>query len=278
MPHDIADRGRAHGTHHGDTERPQRKADEDPLAPLAGGHSRFVQAVEAHRHPWAALVRTVDSVLSARHDIEGTTDVPGRNVRRSVTGANVVRLAYTLPEPSTMTAVSRTVLPPFAAGRRLSLARIALASSLAVVSLTSACAAQRAATPLMMASVGDDVAIASAFRALLDDVIGDSADKICLSIADPHSAEDSDPSPGVLRALRGTTETTVLPRSTCVADERNFGNPRGLLRLRDVSRSDPRTLIAHADAVGDHTAHYECVIPYPAAPNTHSHCRMTSRD
>lgn len=177
-----------------------------------------------------------------------------------------------------MTVVTRLLFRPLAPGRRAWLARIALSAALAVVSLASACSAQRAGTPLMMASVGDDAAVASAFRALLEDVIGDSADKICLSIADSRSAEDSDPSPGVLRALRGATETTVLPRSACVADERNFGNPRGLLRLRDVSRADPRTLVAHADAVGDHTAHYECSIPYPATPSTRSQCRMTSRE
>ena len=146
-----------------------------------------------------------------------------------------------------------------------------------VLAATSACAAQRAGTPLMMASVGDDAAVTLAFRALLDDVIGDSADKICLSIAG-SGGEDADPSPGVLKALRGRGEAAVLPRSVCAADERNFGNPRGLLRLRDVSRADQQTLIAHADAVGDHTAHYECVIPYPAAPASRSHCRITSRD
>lgn len=156
-------------------------------------------------------------------------------------------------------------------------ARAALVATIALTALTSACAAQRAGTPLMMASVGDDAAVTLAFRALLDDVIGDSADKICLSIAGA-GGDDADPSPGVLKALRGRTETTVLPRSTCAADERNFGNPRGLLRLHDVSRVDQQTLIAHADAVGDHTAHYECVIPYPAASGSHSHCRITSRD
>jgi hypothetical protein len=155
--------------------------------------------------------------------------------------------------------------------------RAALTAALALVSLTGGCAAQRAGTPLMMASVGDDAAVTMAFRALLDDVIGDSADKICLSVVSA-GGEDADPSPGVLKALRGRSETTVLPRSVCAADERNFGNPRGLLRLRDVSRADQQTLIAHADAIGDHTAQYECVIPYPARPSSRPHCRITSRD
>lgn len=156
-------------------------------------------------------------------------------------------------------------------------ARLALVTTLAIAGLTSACAAQRAGTPLMMASVGDDNAVAMAFRALLDDVIGDSADKICLSVASA-AGEDDDPSPGVMKALRRRSEVTVLPHSVCAEDERNFGNPRGLLRLRDVSRVDQQTLIAHADAVGDHTAHYECVIPYPATPSVRAHCRITSRD
>lgn len=167
-----------------------------------------------------------------------------------------------------MSSLSRVVSP---------IRSVAILVALAVASTTTACAAQRAGTPLMMASVGDDAAVTLAFRALLDDVIGDSADKICLSVMTGGSA-DGDPSPGVMRALRGRGETTVLPRSVCAEDERNFGNPRGLLRLRDVARADQETLIAHADAVGDHTAHYECTIPYPGSAVMHSHCRITSRD
>lgn len=177
-----------------------------------------------------------------------------------------------------MSIVSRLTSCPNRGGRRTRLSRAVVAAAVSLSALTSACAAQHAGAPLMMASVGDDAAVTLAFRALLDDVIGDSADKICLSIARAGSSADTDPSPGVLRALRGHAPPTVLPRSVCAADERNFGNPRGLLRLRDVSWADQQMLIAHADAVGDHTAHYECVIPYPAAAGSHARCRITSRD
>lgn len=177
-----------------------------------------------------------------------------------------------------MSFASRVVSLLISAGRHAWTLRAALLASLAVAGATSACAAQRAGTPLMMASVGDDAAVTLAFRALLDDVIGDSADKVCLSIATAGATEDADPPRDVLRALRGRGEPAVLPRSACAADERNFGNPRGLLRLRDVARFDDQTLIAHADAVGDHTAHYECRIPYPATTAMHSRCRITGRD
>ena len=95
----------------------------------------------------------------------------------------------------------------------------------------------------------DDASVTTAFRALLDEVIGDSADKVCLSVATANG-DDSDPSGTVMHALSGRGATHVLTRSACAADERNFGNPRGLLRLRDVSRVDEHTLIVHADAVG----------------------------
>lgn len=154
------------------------------------------------------------------------------------------------------------------------------ASTLVLLLLTSACAAQRPATPMMMASVGsDDAAVVTAFRALLDEVIGDSADRVCVSIARTASdgaLQDTDPSATVLHALRGRS-ATVLPRSVCAADERNFGNPRGLLRLRDVSPVDEHTLIVHAEAIGDHSARYECLVPRVSRAS-HARCRITARD
>lgn len=156
------------------------------------------------------------------------------------------------------------------------------ASALLILVLTSACAAQRPATPMMMAAVGgDDAVVVTAFRALLDEVIGDSADRVCVSIAHTSSdgaLEDADPSASVLHALRGSGRSaTVLPRSTCAADERNFGNPRGLLRLRDVAPVDEHTLIVHAEAIGDHSARYECLVPRTSRA-AHARCRITDRD
>lgn len=121
--------------------------------------------------------------------------------------------------------------------------------------------------------VTDDAAVTLAFRVLLDEVIGDSADKVCLSIA-RSTGTDVDPSAGVMHSLAGHGPARVLTRSACAADERNFGNPSGLLRLRDVSRSDEHTLIVHADAVADHTARYECVVPATGK----ARCRIMSRD
>jgi hypothetical protein len=140
----------------------------------------------------------------------------------------------------------------------------------------TACAAQRTASPLIAAAVpNNDAYVATAFRALLNDVIGDSADSVCLTIARPDGGGDTDPSDSVLRALRGGA-AKVLPRSACAADERNFGNPRGLLRLRDVAPVDDHTLIVHADAVGDHSARYECLVASRGAQRTR--CRITARD
>jgi hypothetical protein len=152
--------------------------------------------------------------------------------------------------------------------------------SILLVTLTSACMAQRGAQPMVMAAVGnDDATVVTAFRALLDEVIGDSADRVCLSVArtaGDGETEDADPSAYVIRALRGRS-AAVLPRSACAADERNFGNPRGLLRLRDVAPVDEHTLIVHADAIGDHSARYECLIPR-GQRGPRAHCRITERD
>lgn len=151
---------------------------------------------------------------------------------------------------------------------------------LLIAGTTVACRAQRPAPSMMMASVdARDAIVVTAFRALIDEVIGDSADKVCLSIGSTGSDGrliDADPSGSVLRALRGG-RTTILPRSTCAEDERNFGNPRGLLRLRDVSPLDEHTLIVHAEAIADHSARYECTVPQ-GARGRRVHCRITERD
>jgi hypothetical protein len=153
--------------------------------------------------------------------------------------------------------------------------------SLLLVTMTSACTAQRGAPPMVMAALGnDDPTVLIAFRALLDEVIGDSADKVCLSVARTArdgGTEDIDPSVSVLHGLRGGS-ATVLPRSACAADERNFGNPRGLLRLRDVAAADEHTLIVHAEAIGDHSARYECLIPRAQRGSPRARCRITERD
>jgi hypothetical protein len=156
----------------------------------------------------------------------------------------------------------------------------ALFASLLLAGSTTACMAQHTAPSMMMASVDTrDAAIATAFRALIDQVIGDSADKVCLSVATTAgdgSLIDADPSGYVMQRLRGVS-TTVVPRSTCAADERNFGNPRGLLRLRDVAPLDEHTLIVHAEAIGDHSARYECVVP-ESRGGQRTRCKITDRD
>ena len=119
-----------------------------------------------------------------------------------------------------------------------------------------------------------------AFRALLDNVIGDSADKVCLSVArtaEDGAIRDSDPSASVMNALR-RGPASVVPNSTCAEDERNFGNPHGLLRLRDVAATDAHTLIAHAEVIGDHSARYECLIARAARGRQRARCRITERD
>ena len=160
--------------------------------------------------------------------------------------------------------------------------RLACSAGAVLLTVTTACASRRVAsvdqqpaTPMVMPSMvpNDDATVTTAFRALLDEVIGDSADKVCLSIA-TATGDDSDPSHAVMRALSGRGTTRVLPRSACAADERNFGNPRGLLRLREVIHADQQTLIVRADAVGDHTARYECIVPASGRPR----CKILARD
>ena len=158
-------------------------------------------------------------------------------------------------------------------------------AAFALAAGTSACMAQRSAPPLVMAAVPaeaplEDRTVVTAFKALLDQVIGDSADRVCLSVARVASngePEDADPTATVMRALRGGP-ATVLTHSACVADERNFGNPHGLLRLRDVSTIDEHTLIVHAEVIGDHSARYECLVPRTQHSAERARCKITERD
>ena len=116
---------------------------------------------------------------------------------------------------------------------RLAFRLAAWAPSL-VLATAMACATRPASMPVPAAdpmvsppAVMSDADAAIAFRALLDEVIGDSADRVCLSIA--VNGTDADPSTAVMHALTSHAPTHVLPHSDCVADERNFGNPHGLL-------------------------------------------------
>jgi hypothetical protein len=156
-----------------------------------------------------------------------------------------------------------------------------IATAVLLLASAGACSAQRSAPPLVMASVGsEEPQLVTAFRALLDDVIGDSADKVCLSIArttEDGAILDSDPSTSIMNALR-RGPAAVVPNSTCAEDERNFGNPRGLLRLRDVTSADEHTLIVHAEVIGDHSARYECFVSRAPRSRQHARCRMTDRD
>lgn len=153
-------------------------------------------------------------------------------------------------------------------------------TALLMAAATTGCMAQRS-SPLIMAAVpNDDASVVTAFRALLDEVIGDSADRVCLSVATTGpdgELKDADPSPSVLRALHGTA-AKVLPRSVCAADEQNFGNPHGLLRLKDVSHLDQHTLMVHAEAIGDHSARYECRVERASHAAPRAQCRITARD
>ena len=156
-----------------------------------------------------------------------------------------------------------------------------IAAAVLIAGATTGCMAQRSSPPLLMAAVpNDDGSVVTAFRALLEQVIGDSADRVCLSVATTEpdgTLKDADPSAAVLRALHGEA-AKVLPRSVCAADEQNFGNPRGLLRLRDISRVDEHTLVVHAEAIGDHSARYECRVTHGLHAAPRAQCRITERD
>jgi hypothetical protein len=115
-------------------------------------------------------------------------------------------------------------------------------------------------------SLADDALVAAAFRVLLDEVIGDSADRVCLSVTEPaapspHTPDDAvdrDPSEETLRRLRGT-RVTVMARSVCAADERNFGPSRGHIRLRNITEAADHSLTIDAEAMGQYFARYQCV-------------------
>ena len=114
-----------------------------------------------------------------------------------------------------------------------------------------------------------------AFRALIEEIIGDSANEICLSIA--VNGTDADPSTAVMHSLAGHGPRRVLTHSACVSDEHNFGNPHGLIRLRDASHVDEHTLMVHAEVIGDHSARYECLVPV-GVRGAQTRCRITARD
>ena len=133
--------------------------------------------------------------------------------------------------------------------------------------------------------MADDARVAAAFRAILDEVIGDSADRVCVSITDPDAASphtpddaiDRDPSEEVLRRLRGTS-VTVMARSVCAADERNFGPSRGHIRLRNVAERAGGVLTIEAETMGHYFARYQCVGRYQDARLRDARCRITSRE
>ena len=135
------------------------------------------------------------------------------------------------------------------------------------------------ATPRM-----DDALVAASFRVLLDEVIGDSADRVCLSVTDPGApsphlpddAIDRDPSEETLRRLRGA-RVIVMARSVCAADERNFGPSRGHLRLRNISEGADHSLTIDAEAMGQYFARYQCVGVYEVSRVRDARCRIVAR-
>lgn len=136
------------------------------------------------------------------------------------------------------------------------------------------------ATPRM-----DDALVAASFRVLLDEIIGDSADRVCVSITDPSApsphmpddAIDRDPSEETLRRLRGT-RVTVMARSVCAADERNYGPSRGHIRLRNITEAADHSLTIDAEAMGQYFARYQCVGVYEVARVRAPRCRITGRE
>jgi hypothetical protein len=159
-----------------------------------------------------------------------------------------------------------------------------------LVDAAASCRAQYAAMPqpreVMVAShTADAELVAISFRVLVDQIIGDSAERVCVSVADPdakasHTPDDAidrDPSEDVLRRLRGG-RVIVMARSVCAADERNFGPSRGHLRLRHVTAAADGTLTIDADALADHFARYQCVAKQVDGRAHEARCRIVSRD
>ena len=171
--------------------------------------------------------------------------------------------------------------------------RSSLSLALAITLLlgtAASCRAQYSALPRTVDGgpvswMSDDAHVAASFRMLLDELIGDSADRICVSITDrgaasPHTPDDAidrDPSEETLRRLRGT-RVIVMARSVCAADERNFGPSRGHIRLRDIAEAADGTLTIDAEAMGHYFARYQCVGRYGEARIREARCRITSRD
>jgi hypothetical protein len=55
----------------GETQCPDSEAHDGAVSTLACREASGVETVQADRHPWAALVRTIDS-LASRHGTVGT--------------------------------------------------------------------------------------------------------------------------------------------------------------------------------------------------------------
>ena len=57
----------------GKAKRPDAETHDGALAALPCGDAGFMKTMEADRHPRAALVRTIDSLMASRHSTLGTT-------------------------------------------------------------------------------------------------------------------------------------------------------------------------------------------------------------
>ena len=159
-----------------------------------------------------------------------------------------------------------------------------------MLGLSTSCRAQYASLsdPTRMVvgeTLVEEELVAASFRVLLEQIIGDSADRVCVSVAAPAAdaprvpddAVDRDPSEGVLRRLRGG-RVVVMARSVCAADERNFGPSRGHLRLWGVRAAADGTLTIDADAIGDHYGRYQCVATRSGSRPSDARCRLVRRD